>query len=71
MRGPHYLSGIFALILAAILIRLYGPTNWGFAITSNGGLQGYAANIVGFWFLIVMAIVTTLVYFVRKGQVAL
>ena len=71
MRGPRYLSGIFALILAAILIRLYGPTNCGFAITSNGGLQGYPANIVAFWFLIVMAIVTTLVYFVRKGQVAL
>ena len=55
------------LVVAAVLVRVYGPSRMGITFLSAGVERGVGFNIVAFWLLLILAIAAVAAYILRRS----
>ena len=65
MRGLGIAAICVLLVVAAVLVRVYGPARIGIAFLSSGISRGIGFNIIAFWLLIILAIGVAATYVLR------
>jgi hypothetical protein len=69
MRGLGFAAIVGLLVVAAVLVRVYGPTRMGITFLSSGVARGVGFNIVAFWLLIILAIGVAAIWVLRRSHV--
>ena len=57
------------LVMAAILVRVYGPRRIWITYLSAGVERGVGFNIVAFWLLLILAIGVIAAYVLQRNQI--
>jgi hypothetical protein len=57
------------LLVAAVLVRVYGPARMGITFLSAGVERGVGFNIVAFWLLLILAIGVVATYILRRNKI--
>lgn len=57
------------LVVAAVLVRVYGPSRMGISFLSAGVERGIGFNIMAFWLLLILAIGVVVAYVLQRNHI--
>lgn len=69
MKPTNY-AVIAILVVAALVLRLFGPKGEVTWLSSPGSYRGFPVNILAFWFFIILAIALGVIFVMRRSHPA-
>jgi hypothetical protein len=66
MNPTHYAAAIAIFILAALVLRMFGPKGDFTWLVSPGVYRGYPLNVLASRFFVIIAIAVAVAYFVKR-----